>query len=300
MSDLPEPLVPPDCDLRGLQYMPLYGDRLFTSETWLSARPEAKVAMTQLWWHSYAHEAPAASLPDNDALLASYAGYGAARAQWRKVKEEAMRGWVMCSDGRLYHPFVARLALEAWAGRLRNRDKQRRWREKTRLSDRDATVKNSGYDTVTRPLRNAGEGEGEGYKKEYVERVFDALWRTWPDVARKRHPQAKVRDAIRGQLKAGADPEAIIAAGTAHVAERTRDGKPEIVKGLVPWLSSGLWRNWAPSGNGAAAPVDWPLRMQIWRDSGGQEWLERWGPQPGTPGFQGPSADDLFPPAPPH
>lgn len=166
MSDLPEPLTPLDCDLRGLQFMPLYGDRLFTSETWLSARAEAKVAMQQLWWRSYAHEVPAASLPDNDALLASYAGYGVAVAQWRKIKGEAMRGWVQCSDGRLYHPFVAQLALEAWEGRKRNREKQRQWREKTRSRDGDVTeretVTRRGDKTVTRPLRNAGEGQGQG------------------------------------------------------------------------------------------------------------------------------------------
>lgn len=127
-----------------------------------------------------------------------------------------------------------------------------------------------------------------------VERVFDGLWKTWPDVARKRHSRAKVQEAIRKQLKLGADPDAIIAAGKAHVAERTRDGRDELVKGLVPWLAGGLWRNWAPNG-GEPEKVDWGLRMRVWRESAGEEWPERWGPKPDELGFLGPRDEDDAP-----
>lgn len=135
MSELPEPFTPSDCDLRGLQFMPIYGDRLFSSATWIAAKPEAKVAALRLWWHSYAKEAPAASLPDDDALLAEYAGYGVAVSQWRKIKAAALRGWVKCSDGRLYHRVVADLALEAWEGRKENRrDSERKRKEREERS----------------------------------------------------------------------------------------------------------------------------------------------------------------------
>lgn len=117
MSALPDPLVPPDVDLRGYEFMPLFGDRLFGSETWIGATPEAKLAGLQLWWRAYAKEVPSSSLPDNDTLLASYAGYGIAFKQWRKIKAQAMRGFVLCADGRWYHPFVAELAMDAWKGR---------------------------------------------------------------------------------------------------------------------------------------------------------------------------------------
>jgi hypothetical protein len=149
----PEPMTPADCDLRGLQYMPLFGDRLFGSATWIACTAEAKVAALRLWWRSYAHEVPAASLPDDEALLADYAGYGAAIRAFRKVREQAMRGWQLCTDNRWYHPTVAEVALESWAGRLRNREKQERWR----LRNRQITVSGG----VTKPSRNAGEGKGE-------------------------------------------------------------------------------------------------------------------------------------------
>ena len=108
-----------------------------------------------------------------------------------------------------------------------------------------------------------------------VERVFDALWDTWPAVARKRHPQQKVRDAVAQQLKLGADPDAIIAAGRAHVAERVAAKGPEIVKGLVPWLSTGLWKNWTPT---APSADELRRRHELFAFNG--TWADEWGPRP--------------------
>ncbi|QHJ01642.1 hypothetical protein GT347_20180 [Xylophilus rhododendri] len=34
---------------------------------------------------------------------------------WKDVRSGALRGWVLCSDGRLYHPVVSEKALIAWA-----------------------------------------------------------------------------------------------------------------------------------------------------------------------------------------
>lgn len=106
-----------------------------------------------------------------------------------------------------------------------------------------------------------------------VERVFDALWKLWPAVARKRHPQQKVRDAIAGQLRLGVDPNDIIAAGRAHVTERLTKG-PEYVKGLVPWLRDGLWRNWLekPSDEEIAR------RHRLFEFDG--TWMPEWGDPP--------------------
>jgi hypothetical protein len=130
---LPDPLVPADVDLRGYEFMPLYGDRLKKSETWIMASPEGKVAALELWWHSYAHEVPAGSLPDNERLLAQYAGYGAAVRAWAAIRDEAMRGWIICSDGRYYHRVVAELAIEAWVFKKAQRDRTEKARQ-ARLS----------------------------------------------------------------------------------------------------------------------------------------------------------------------
>lgn len=128
MSDVPEPLVPADVDLRGYEFMPLYGDRLLGSETWITASAEGKVAAVRLWWRAYAKEVPAASLPDDDKLLADYAGYGNSHRTWARLRSQALRGFVKCSDGRLYHRVLAPLAIEAWEFRQSQSAKARkRW-----------------------------------------------------------------------------------------------------------------------------------------------------------------------------
>jgi len=106
------PLSPPDLDLRGMEWMPFYGDRLFTSDTWLHAGPEARTAALKLWWESW-KQCPAGSLPNTDIALAQLAGYGMMVAAWRAIKDETLHGWVLCNDGRIYHPVVCDLAMEA-------------------------------------------------------------------------------------------------------------------------------------------------------------------------------------------
>lgn len=115
MTDLPEPLTPADCNLRGMPFMPLDTERLLDSDMMaLSTGEEFKTAL-RLWCKSWNQE-PAASLPDDDRILAHLAGREL--ASWRKVRDMALRGFVKCSDGRLYHPVIAEKAIEA----LRRRD----------------------------------------------------------------------------------------------------------------------------------------------------------------------------------
>lgn len=131
MADLPEPLTPADCDLRGLPFMPLKIIQVMQSETFgLSTGDEFKAAFA-LWCASWM-EVPAASLPADDRML----DFLSRSKAWKKVKAVALRGWVLCSDGRLYHPVVAGNALEAWEKRTDYRDKegskndrQQRWRD---------------------------------------------------------------------------------------------------------------------------------------------------------------------------
>jgi hypothetical protein len=111
MSNLPPPLVSPEVDLRDFPFFPLEFRRLFSSDTWLIGKAEARCAAICLWCEAW-HGTPAASLSDNDDVLAQLSQSG---SRWPKIKAHVLRGWVKCSDGRLYHPVVAEKALEAWA-----------------------------------------------------------------------------------------------------------------------------------------------------------------------------------------
>jgi hypothetical protein len=113
VPDVPQPLTPADCDLRDFQYMELDVRRLRDSEFAAGVTGEAFRAGVLLWCAAW-HQVPAASLPDNDIELANLAGYGRVLKEWRKVKAEALNGFVKCSDGRLYHTVIAEKALSAF------------------------------------------------------------------------------------------------------------------------------------------------------------------------------------------
>lgn len=116
MPDLPAPLTPPDCDLSDFQYMELDVRRLRDSKFAAGAKADGFRAGILLWCAAW-HQIPAASLPDDDVELASLAGYGRVIKEWKKVRTEALHGFVKCSDGRLYHTVIAEKALAAFASK---------------------------------------------------------------------------------------------------------------------------------------------------------------------------------------
>lgn len=137
-----------------MPYIPLHGDELFNSTTWITSSHEARSAALRLWWHSFAHEVPAASLPADDSLLAEHAGYGVAIKAWQKVKAAALRGWIKCSDGRFYHPFVANLANAAWEERLAQRARTEAARSAREANRR---IKTPVTDNVTKTVTENGK-----------------------------------------------------------------------------------------------------------------------------------------------
>lgn len=109
-----EPLTAPEIDLREFPYMPLDVVRLRDSDiSVLSSGDEFRAAVL-LWCASW-HQVPAASLPNDDRLLANLAGYGRDLAGWQAIRDGALRGFILCCDGRLYHPVIAEKAVDAWA-----------------------------------------------------------------------------------------------------------------------------------------------------------------------------------------
>lgn len=122
MNELPNPLTPADCDLRDFAFMPLDVQRLRDSDLAALESPECCWYAVLLWCASW-HQLPAASLPDDDRVLAQLAGFGRVVKEWQRVREGALRGWIKCSDGRLYHPVVAEKACDAWESKF-----QARWK----------------------------------------------------------------------------------------------------------------------------------------------------------------------------
>lgn len=97
--------------------MPLDVVRLRDSDLAAIETAEAFRAAVMLWCASW-HQVPAASLPDDDKVLAKLAGYGYVVSEWRRVKDGALRGWIKCSDGRLYHEVIAEKANSAYTEKI--------------------------------------------------------------------------------------------------------------------------------------------------------------------------------------
>lgn len=124
---LPAPLVPVDCDLRGLDYMPLFGNHLFGSEFNAAATDSEWRAALTLWWAAW-NQVPAGSLPDDDTALCRLADLGRDVKGWKKLRARALHGFITCSDGRLYHEFICAQALIAWDKRGKERERKAKWR----------------------------------------------------------------------------------------------------------------------------------------------------------------------------
>ena len=276
----PEPLTAPDCDLRDFPFMPLDVLRLRDSELAASEDAEAFRAAVMLWCASW-HQVPAASLPDDDAALCRLAGYGRDRKTWARAKAAgAMRGYVLCDDGRLYHPVVAEKARDAWAAKIAQRQRteaariaraQSRDRErhtphgdnpKVSVTENVATsVTDNATDNVTSSKgqgQGQGEGEGErpGEKKERpvasqppsarAEAASFAEW--WAEYPRKVGRGAASR-AYATACKRASPADLLLG-----LRRQRWPDDPQFIPHAATWLNQARWLD----DPGAAAPPPKP------------------------------------------
>lgn len=201
MTDLPEPLTPADCDLRGYDFMPLFGHRLFSSSLYLEGTADEFRAAVRLWWSAW-NQVPAGSLPPSDQALATLADYGRDLKGWAKVRDMAMRGFVPCSDGRLYHPMLCEEVVVAFEKRLKNdakrkadRERLQAWRDGRKKRDTSSGGNGDG---------NSGEAQHETPPETEVKRVSSQVdsgqrqrqeERTLPTVVTPAEPSPLPRDA---------------------------------------------------------------------------------------------------------
>jgi hypothetical protein len=164
MTELPDPLTPHDCDIRKYAWLPLSPSVLKGSKTWLRCKRNPALAFyhINLWTASWC-QIPAASLEDDDDYLCDLAQCDP--DAWPGVRNAVLSGWIKCSDGRLYHAYVAEEALKAFAILLKGEEKRgkdrvrlQEWRD-AKAAKRTANVTSSETvdETRTQHVRNGGE-----------------------------------------------------------------------------------------------------------------------------------------------
>lgn len=183
------PLTPPGCDLRDFPHTPIFRSRLFGSSFHARASDAEWRAGVTLWLKSW-DQVPAGSLPNDDIELCRLAELARDVKTWKKIRAGAMRGWVLCSDGRLYHPVVAEGVNTAIDAKAKQRQKTAKARiaalekhlkdaktegDKERITDEIKRIQQSLSQSLSQTVKQSlsldpreGEVEGEGKEKGLV------------------------------------------------------------------------------------------------------------------------------------
>lgn len=167
-----EPLVPADVDLKGFPGFMLDAEALLASELVALATPEEIAAALMLWCRAW-QQVPHGSLPNDERVLAAFSK----AKNWKKVRDMALRGFVLCSDGRLYHKTLCIKVMDAWGQRLAYQSKRKKdadrlaeWRDKKRTKNETGNAPgnddgndsgNAGetrFETQLKPLRSEVKG----------------------------------------------------------------------------------------------------------------------------------------------
>jgi uncharacterized protein YdaU (DUF1376 family) len=323
MADLPDPLVPADANVQGLDGFMLNVQRLFSSELYaLSTGDEFKAAVS-LWGRAWL-QTPPGSLPNDERLLAAFSGAG---PKWKKVREVALRGFVECSDGRLYHKVLCEDVLNAARKRQAFRDRTaaateaRKQRNERRDGQRNVVRDGDDHrerndddppDATTSVTSVQGQGQGQGQKKESPDPALNPEPTGPPPLGRADLDRIETacRDALGDQAPADPviGPMAMLVSQGVTLGQITTilasEARRKRAKPIRTW---GVWSKIvaerladAPT---VAAHVDPPNDPRI-SLAGGQtvltstvrkfhregRWFDNWGARPGEPGCRMPSS----------
>lgn len=249
MTATVEPLVSLDVDLRGMSSFMLDVDRLLASELVALGTPEECWAATLLWCRAW-KQVPAASLPDDDRVLAAFSGAG---KRWPKIKAMALRGFVKCSDGRLYHHVLAAEANAAWKRRQAYSEKRDRDAERLRVWRAD------------QPRRNGGETDGETHDETNIDTLVEAGFETRFVSERDSDVtgQKKVREktSLRSVQNRGTRLQRDWQPSPEDLGYARSQGMPDEVIGRE---TEDFRDYWVSRPGAAGVKLDWPAMWRTW------------------------------------
>lgn len=183
MAEVPAPMTPAESDLRDFPHTPLFRSRLFGSSFHAQSNDSEWRAGVTLWLKSW-DQVPAGSLPNNEVELCRLAELARDIKTWKKLRDGALRGWVLCTDGRLYHPVVSEGVNTALEAKIKQRLKTAKARiaalekhlqqaqsdeDKARITDEIKKLKqllSQGLSQTVQQDPREGEGKEKGFNSE--------------------------------------------------------------------------------------------------------------------------------------
>ena len=124
-NDLPDQSYPPETKANG--WSPVQDiERIISSDTWVLAEDDERPWLLRIWMEAW-RSVPVGSMPADRRLFARRIGCKTAFLEAHA--EILMRGWVLHSDGNLYHSFIVSQVGEMLETRQKNREKLRKWRK---------------------------------------------------------------------------------------------------------------------------------------------------------------------------
>lgn len=260
--------------MAGNDWFPFYFDRLRKSKWWRRASDIARSRNVMMWGEAY-KQTPAGSLPDDDDELAEAAGYGMDVDAFLAVKAEIMAPWVLCSDGRWYHPTVCEVVLDGWAktSERRRKDAERKARQRAQVRgvtpEAPAVTRDS--EEVTRdnpsvPPENGTQTQQTGQdseeaiaslspsddeKPEYPDE-FEICWKAYPHV-KGRSSKSKSFGYWR---RVSAARRSLLPSAIVRYAREGREPKEECgAPAMDRWLRDQRFLDWLePTPDAASAP----------------------------------------------
>jgi len=233
----PDPFVQADTDVSNLAGFMLNVEHLLASELVATGSPEECWAALMLWCRAW-KQVPAGSLPNDDKVLASFSGTG---RRWAKVRQVALHGFELCSDGRLYHRFLCVEVLRA--------KKMRQNYEERRDADRARLAKWRGRKDACPNENNSIGGDETPYETQYETRFETVSERVRDDTRRYETEDIPPKPPVGGLF-------------VKRVSKRKRsDGdalpEPPWEQRCRAWVERGFWSSfWGPppSEAGCRAP----------------------------------------------
>lgn len=133
------PPYPADLEAKGWALDYDY-EKIEQSDTWAIATTEQRPWLLMIWLMAW-RQAPIASLPNNDRLIAARIGMPVERfIEWRDM---LLSGFELATDGRLYHKTLTAHVLRMASKRDKDRARVAAWRARSSVTTSDTAASNA-------------------------------------------------------------------------------------------------------------------------------------------------------------